>query len=156
MAAARGIRDTSRAGRYHNRNFLQIAEELGMTRPSPSPDAQGFSRVIMRDDTLSAYATSINRLSSTLRRLRERPDARTEVFDGPGSRRYADGGVRVKLACTCPRALYVVPSIWEKAPIICGACGNGFKPSPPSGKGADSCRANRAPTPGPKVDAGPV
>ncbi|HWM39885.1 MAG TPA: hypothetical protein VNS49_22515, partial [Streptomyces sp.] len=38
IAAARGIRDTSRAGRYHNRRFLVIAEELGLVHPEePHP-----------------------------------------------------------------------------------------------------------------------
>ena len=39
LAAARGIKDTSRQGRYHNTNYKALAEELGMTvslRPQPS------------------------------------------------------------------------------------------------------------------------
>ena len=31
LAAARGIKDTSRQGRYHNTNFKMLAEELGIT-----------------------------------------------------------------------------------------------------------------------------
>ncbi|WP_219419925.1 hypothetical protein [Pseudonocardia nigra] len=31
VATTRGIKDTSRQGRYHNRKFAELAEELGIT-----------------------------------------------------------------------------------------------------------------------------
>ena len=47
LAHARGIKDTSRQGRYHNKHFKTLAEELGLDRrprrpgpagpPAPSP-----------------------------------------------------------------------------------------------------------------------
>lgn len=43
IAAARGVRDTSRAGRYHNRRFLAIAEEMGLDHSDEPHASSGFS-----------------------------------------------------------------------------------------------------------------
>ena len=48
IAAARGVRDTSRAGRYHNRRFLAIAEEMGLDHSDEPHASSGFSLVILR------------------------------------------------------------------------------------------------------------
>ena len=39
LAAARGIKDTSRQGRYHNTQYKTLAEELGITVQSIPPSA---------------------------------------------------------------------------------------------------------------------
>jgi len=60
LAEARGIVDTSRQGRYHNKRFVKLAEELGMTYDDPRnrdvtgrlvPDVRiGWSSVVLRPD----------------------------------------------------------------------------------------------------------
>ena len=57
LAEARGIQETSRQGRYHNRKFVKLAEELGLTYDAPRnkdekgrlvPDERiGYSHVIL-------------------------------------------------------------------------------------------------------------
>ena len=37
LAHARGIKDTSRQGRYHNKHFKTLAEELGLDRRARRP-----------------------------------------------------------------------------------------------------------------------
>jgi len=64
LAEARGIRETSRQGRYHNKRFVTLAEELGMTYDAPKnrnaagklvPDERiGYSAVVLTQETMVA------------------------------------------------------------------------------------------------------
>ncbi|MFF1909225.1 hypothetical protein [Kitasatospora sp. NPDC058218] len=67
LAAARGIRDTSRARRYHNRHFMLIASELGLAHPIEPHPSTGFSRVTMLEATRERYAETMERFSQALR-----------------------------------------------------------------------------------------
>ncbi|CAM5549583.1 tRNA (guanine-N(1)-)-methyltransferase [Streptomyces californicus] len=55
IAAARGVRDTSRAGRYHNRRFLAIAEELGLDHAEEPHPSSGFSLVTLNPEAKRRY-----------------------------------------------------------------------------------------------------
>ncbi|WP_180929195.1 hypothetical protein [Streptomyces sp. AJS327] len=129
LAAARGIRDTSRAGRYHNRRFLAIAEELGLDHPDEAHPSSGFSLVLLTPDTRRRYRATIDRLQRALKAY----SAATETdggksFRGPAARHGSSGGgVRVKAVCDCGRNVRVVPSVLAQAPIMCGACGKPFR-----------------------------
>jgi hypothetical protein len=127
VAAARGIRDTSRAGRYHNRRFLTVACELGLDHPAEAHASTGFSLVRMRPDTQRLYGPTVARLQSALDAYSEDAREARSVFLGPAARLSASGGgMRVKAVCGCGRNLRVVRSILVKAPIFCGRCGEPF------------------------------
>jgi hypothetical protein len=130
MAAARGVRDTSRGGRYHNGRFLEIAEELGMRYGPVGPALGGFSAVTMRPTTRKLYHSGITRLENAVTSAQETTGSGDpQIFTGPTKRRTPPGGgVRTKATCACGRSLYVVPSVLRKAPIICSACGHEFRP----------------------------
>lgn len=130
LAAARGIRDTSRAGRYHNRRFLGIADELGLDHPAEPHPSSGFSLVAMRPETRARYAGTIERLDRALGAHLEaaRGDGQRRSFRGPATRHGSSGGgVRVKAVCGCGRNVRVVPSVLAQAPIVCGACMQPFR-----------------------------
>jgi len=116
LAAARGIRDTSRAGRYHNRRFLALADELGLDHSADPHPSSGFSLVTMRPETRERYADTISRLQLAL-------GAHTAATRHGSS----GGGVRVKAVCGCGRNVRVVPSVLAQAAINCGACGEPFR-----------------------------
>lgn len=129
LALARGIRDTSRAGRYHNSRFLAMAEEIGMEHTGTSATLGGFGKVSMRPETRTLYGPAIARLREALGILREQHRADVKTFGGPSSRLTpAGGGVRVKVMCACERSLYVVPSVLKEGPILCSRCGRAFAP----------------------------
>jgi len=142
LAAARGVRDTSRAGRYHNRRFLAIAEELGLEHLAEPHPSSGFSLVAPTADTRRRYRPTIERLQHALSAY----DAATAAnaggsFRGPAARHGSSGGgVRVKAVCGCGRNVRVVPSVLAQAPIVCGACRTPFRipeaAEPSSGPGA--------------------
>lgn len=129
IAAARGVRDTSRAGRYHNRRFLSIAEELGLDHPDEPHPSSGFSLVTLTPAAKKRYRAAGERLRRALRAH----DAATAAdsprsFRGPAARHGSSGGgVRVKAVCDCGRNVRVVPSVLAQAPIVCGGCGKPFR-----------------------------
>ena len=129
IAAARGVRDTSRAGRYHNRRFLSIAEELGLDHPEEPHPSSGFSLVTLTPAAKKRYRAAGERLRKALRAH----DAATAAdsprsFRGPAARHGSSGGgVRVKAVCDCGRNVRVVPSVLAQAPIVCGGCGKPFR-----------------------------
>ncbi|SFL04221.1 hypothetical protein [Streptomyces pini] len=129
IAAARGVRDTSRAGRYHNRRFLAIAEELGLEHPEEPHPSSGFSLVVMKPETRRRYRPVIEKLQRALRAHSVATTTDTSrAFRGPAARHGSSGGgVRVKAVCDCGRNVRVVPSVLAQAPIMCGACGKPFR-----------------------------
>ncbi|WP_327129842.1 hypothetical protein [Streptomyces sp. NBC_01727] len=127
VAAVRGIRDTSRAGRYHNRRFLAVAYELGLDHPTEAHVSTGLSSVRMRADTQRLYRSTVARLQLALDAYSEDVYEAGSVFLGPAARFGTSGaGVRVKAVCRCGRNLRVVRSVLVKAPILCGRCGEPF------------------------------
>ncbi|WP_323377765.1 hypothetical protein [Streptomyces smaragdinus] len=129
VAAARGIRDTSRAGRYHNRRFLAIAEELGLEHADEPHASSGFSLVTLTPETKKRYRPAMERLSRALKAHTVATTAETtRAFRGPAARHGSSGGgVRVKAVCDCGRNVRVVPSVLAQAPIVCGGCGKPFR-----------------------------
>lgn len=129
IAAARGVRDTSRAGRYHNRRFLAIAEELGLRHTGDPHPSSGFSLVTVNPETRRRYRRTAERLQRALRaHLAATVTDTTRSFRGPAARHGSSGGgVRVKAVCGCGRNVRVVPSVLAQAPIVCGACKTPFQ-----------------------------
>lgn len=128
IAAARGVRDTSRAGRYHNRRFLAVAEELGLDHAEEPHPSSGFSVVTMNAETRRRYRGTAERLQRALNaHLAATSEETSRSFRGPAARHGSSGGgVRVKAVCDCGRNVRVVPSVLAQAPIVCGACGTPF------------------------------
>jgi len=64
LADRRGIKDTSRQGRYHNRRFKRLAEELGL-HVDHDPTL-GWSPISLPDTTAQQYASAIAALDPAL------------------------------------------------------------------------------------------
>jgi hypothetical protein len=69
IASERGIRNTSRQGRYHNQRFKAIAEELGL-KVSPDPPF-GWSRTTLTARAAATYSQSLQSLAPALSPLRD-------------------------------------------------------------------------------------
>jgi curved DNA-binding protein CbpA len=121
LAAARGIKDTSRQGRYHNRHYKVLAEELGLAVDHDS--RIGWSLTSVPDTTADAYARWLVKLhvAMTLWRHDE-----FKATTGNGS------GVRtsnlIAAACPCGRSIRIAVSTLAAAPVTCGACDGDFTP----------------------------
>lgn len=128
IASARGVRDTCRVGRYHNRRFLLIADGLGLHHPEKPDPVVGFSRLTLTREATLRYHSAMERLHVALDSYEVTESANEEYRPGPPSRSGpAKGGGRVKAVCDCGRNIRVTLSALAQAPIVCGGCGMSFR-----------------------------
>jgi hypothetical protein len=145
LALARGVKDTSRQGKYHNRHFLELATELDLEWPSGAKahPVSGFSELrlskvaaIFYADTIAELDAAITLHLDTFRRLRlggGQTTTGTTSPEGEGAGGENQGGKtfnRSKLVCDCypERSIRVSPKQAERGPILCGVCGGEFQP----------------------------
>jgi hypothetical protein len=117
LAQARGVQDTSRQGRYHNRRYATVARELGLDVASVQPI--GWSATTVPEHTAAAYAGQLQELQAALvlwRRQEHRGGA------GPRSRNL------LAATCGCGRRIRVAKATLAEAPILCSRCSQPFQP----------------------------
>ena len=124
LAQARGVQDTSRQGRYHNRRYATLASELGLEVASVQPI--GWSATTVPDTTAAAYAGQLEDLAAALVLWR-----RHEHRSGPGGRSRN----LLAASCGCGRRIRVAKTTLVEAPILCGACDQHFQPADPDDQG---------------------
>jgi curved DNA-binding protein CbpA len=117
LAHARGIKDTSRQGRYHNKHFKTCAEELGLV--IEHDDRHGWSANTITDVTRIAYARQLADLTQAMTLWRH-----GETTTGPTTRRNTN---LIAAACPCGRSIRVAASTLAEAPITCQACDGDFQ-----------------------------
>ncbi|GAB3823884.1 hypothetical protein GCM10027610_001390 [Dactylosporangium cerinum] len=119
LAAVRDIQDTSRQGRWHNKQFAKLAAELGMT--TTKDDKLGFSPCTLTDIARQRYAPSINALNTAIGAFRHRNE-----FGEGKTRTNNNNGVSCE--CECPRKLRVSVAVFEAGGIFCPVCDAWFLP----------------------------
>jgi hypothetical protein len=148
LAHARGVKDTSRDGKYHNkREFVALAGELGLAWPEwqrPHP-VIGFSDVQLTEQILADYADTLAYLGAAIRLYRDTfrrlgllggqgegkgQEGGQAGQDGDGQQRTGKAGERFKVACGCqpPRSFWIRAKQFTPGPIACGVCGQDFQP----------------------------
>lgn len=118
LADARGIQDTSRQGRWHNKRFAKLAAELGLE--ARKDDKLGYSPCTLTDQAAITYADTITTLGKALNAYRH-PD----LFVGK-QRTNNNNGITVE--CDCPRKIRLSDTAFEQGPIVCGVCEMPFLP----------------------------
>jgi curved DNA-binding protein CbpA len=121
LAAERGIQDTSRQGRYHNRKFKTTAEQLGITVEHDTK--AGWSITTLPAHTAAAYTTQIVALETAITLWRH--DEHTPNGTTGTTRRNSN---LIAAACPCGRSIRVAASTLAAAPITCDACTGSFEP----------------------------
>lgn len=133
LNAARNIKDTSRAGRYHNDHFRVTAEEVGLdVQPLPP---YGMAATSLSEAGKERYTGSIDKLGEAMRIARQMQNGPGR---GAGRGQEAEGGQggpdpeRSKgsqaAACGCGRKMRMAPSVLALGPVICGLCDVEFTP----------------------------
>ncbi|MBA2309356.1 MAG: hypothetical protein H0W01_08705 [Pseudonocardiales bacterium] len=120
LAHVRGIKDTSRQGRWHNAKFKALAEELGI-EVTKDPRI-GWSPTAIPTSTRERYAEVIDELGRALRLYRS-------VEIGAGGR--AKKPTPPPCVCGCGRKIRLSPTVLAAGPITCGVCGSDFAPDVP-------------------------
>lgn len=118
LADTRGVKDTSRQGRYHNRHYARLASEVGLD--VACDPKTGWSQTTVPDTLAAVYVGVLGDLDAALKLWRY---AEQQTPTTTGSRNL--------LACACPcgRKLRVAKQTLEQAPIVCGACDQAFEPA---------------------------
>ncbi len=126
LAAARGVQDTSRQGRYHNRRYVALAGELGLTVQRAG--SRGWTATTVPAETTTVYAAVVDDLARALVlwRRAEHP--------GPGKR----AGNLLAAVCGCGRRIRAARSTLAQAPVVCGRCGGPFQPPKDEGTRIDT------------------
>jgi hypothetical protein len=119
LAFVRGVRDTSKSGRYHNRRFAAVATELGLQVGTLRP--YGLAATTMPPATAADYSAAVRELTSALVLWREVESPRT-------SARTRQARPPLVCACACPRQIRLPQSILDGDPVICGGCSEPFFP----------------------------
>jgi hypothetical protein len=120
LADARGITDTSRQGRYHNKKYALLAEELGL---EVAEDSQ-FGWTITKVSVITAqkYESRLLALDDAMTLWRsDEHHART-------ARRDTN---LIAAVCPCGRKIRVASSTLREAPIVCQGCVGYFEPENP-------------------------
>jgi hypothetical protein len=117
LANTRGVKDTSRQGRWHNRRFAALAGELGL-QVEVDPKT-GWSQTSLTDQLADRYADQLTGLGAALGLWRH-----TERQLGPATVAHN----LLACSCACGRKLRVAKATLEQAPIICGGCEERFEP----------------------------
>lgn len=112
LAAVRGIKDTSRQGRFHNKRFKALAEELGIE--------------VHRDPTIGWSVTTLPRAAETKYRaelslMRKALKGHRIEQTGPKS----PAKLTLKVWCDC-RSITLPQSFLDKGEIRCEECGQLF------------------------------
>jgi hypothetical protein len=120
LAEARGIQDTSRQGRWHNKKFATLAAELGLS--ARKDDKLGYSPCTLTDTTAADYGDTIGALAAALRAYRH-PET-----TGDGKQRTNNNN-GVSCECECPRKIRLSKTAFEEGgPIVCADCNAAFLP----------------------------
>ncbi|MEW6470678.1 MAG: DUF6166 domain-containing protein [Actinomycetota bacterium] len=137
LSAARGVKDTSRGGRYHNGRFRDAAEEVGLVVEPMAP--YGQARTSLSPPSEERYAGAIARLGDAMRIARQ-VEARTGAGISQGEGQEADGsgpgtgGTRSRTSalaqCPCGRKLRMAPTVLAAGPVLCGVCEAEFAGEP--------------------------
>lgn len=144
LNAARGIKDASRGGRYHNANFKAAAEEVGLAAAQTPP--YGWARTALRPETAERFAPTIARLDDAMRiarRLEAGVQISTEAEGergalGEGGRAGGRGGAARNgpAQCGCGRGMRMAPTVLAAGPVLCGICGTAFESQVPERQAA--------------------
>jgi curved DNA-binding protein CbpA len=117
LAAARGIKDTSRQGRYHNKHFKTLADELGIEVEFVK--LIGWAPTALPDKAAEVYTRQLQALEDALTLWRL-----DETIAPPATGRRNSN--LVAATCSCGRRIRVAASTLAEAPITCGECDGEF------------------------------
>lgn len=136
--ATRGVKDTSRGGRYHNRHFASTAREVLLDVKQMPP--YGLAATELTPAALERYGPTVERLGDAMRIVRQlRAGTRIGVEgdgiegtlgsgESAGGKENGDGQAKGpgSAACGCGRKMRMAPSTLAAGPVLCGLCGTEF------------------------------
>lgn len=141
LCRVRKIQDTSRQGRWHNKDFRKAAEEMGLQHKASVADkGHGYAFVTLTDDTLARYADILADLDQEIRLVVSLPvwmggSAEEDETDGGeqiGKKPRGEAktnGSNVKATCGClePNIIRLSKKVLALEVVRCDECGDLFE-----------------------------
>ncbi len=115
LAHARGIKDTSRQGRYHNKQFQYLATQMGITVEHAG--SIGYSKTSVPETTAQSYHQQIRELDEAITMWRTEYSALKITTPQSGQR----------LTCQCGRIIRCSTKVHTQGDIICSLCMSAFR-----------------------------
>lgn len=122
LAHTRGIKDTSRQGRYHNRGYRDLARELGLV--CEDAGRHGWTDTRVPPSTAQAYRPVLTTLEAALVAWRYAEPGRVT-----GGKKPTNNGVVAR--CGCGRQFRITVSVLALGPIVCAVCETPFENTTP-------------------------
>jgi hypothetical protein len=139
LSKARGIKDTSRQGRWHNAAFKKAAEELGLEHKAASADkSHGFSFVTLTAATKAKYADLLAELEQELKLTgllplwmggsdQDEDERGGEKITGKPTKTEGEGETKsgpVKAVCDCeePVIIRISQKVMDMGVVRCDGC----------------------------------
>jgi hypothetical protein len=119
LAHARGIKDTSRQGRYHSKAYADLARELGLQVDQNT--TAGWADTRVPTATADQYTEVLGDLSTALASAVRVAEPRSTTTGRTSSNNP------VSATCACPRRIRAAASVLQLGPIICGICHQPFQ-----------------------------
>jgi hypothetical protein len=117
IAATAGVDDVDKKGKYHNRVFRNVAEELGLqVEQHPDRGNLGHANTSVPE---GEFDDLVEVLTPKLVAYRE-----FDVVAKPVSKRTRE--LSLRCACEPVRTARMFPAIFDLGPILCGVCGEEF------------------------------
>jgi hypothetical protein len=118
LALARGVVDTSRQGRYHNRRYREVAGEIGLS--AGEQGTHGWASTELSEEARRRYAPQLRQLERALVLWRREEPVRG---GSAGRQRHR------LMVCGCEpgRKIRVAASTAELGRIVCGVCDRDFE-----------------------------
>lgn len=146
LARVRGVKDTSRQHRWHNKEFLKLAQEMGLEYThGKADDKLGFSAVVLTAETVAEYADLLEELDKEISLVVSLPGwlgGLGGLLGGLGGDPLGGDGVKgrpaeptgntsnnLKLTCECeePNIIRASRKVADKMVVNCGDCDALFK-----------------------------
>lgn len=113
LAHIRGIRDTSRGGRYHNAEYRKLAAEVGLD--AAQVGTIGWSDTSLTDEARIRYQGTLGRLARIT--VTRRAESRREAT----GRKSNNNGVSASCP-TCGRKVRMSRAASDSGPVVCWPC----------------------------------
>jgi hypothetical protein len=119
IAFTRGIKDTSRGGRYHNQKFKALAEEIGLDVEQDG--AAGWTATTVTKATAKQWAKTIAMLDKAIAKSYRSGEPQGAKKKAPGRMLLAE------CYCDPPRKIRLARAVFDAAAITCGGCEQDFE-----------------------------
>lgn len=120
LGAARGIQNTSRDGRYHNKRYAALAAEVGLE--AERLDSRGWATTTFKPGTVDAYAPTLGRLDKAIALYRQ---------GDPAPKAPVRNLALAICECDPGRRIRVAPATYALGPIACLICKRPFTVTAP-------------------------